>query len=139
MSKMSSLILKAGGVIIRDRKLLVTRSWNETFFIAPGGKLEEGETAKQALVRELKEELGITVAERDLKEFGTFSGRAASDETKTIQMKVFIVESWRGEPHPSHEIAEISWIDSSIPAGWNIGSIFEHDVLPRLKAQNLIN
>ncbi|MDP3993136.1 MAG: NUDIX domain-containing protein [bacterium] len=88
------MIHKSGGIIIRDRKLLVTRSWNETFFIAPGGKLEEGETAKQALVRELKEELGIAVEERDLKEFGTFSGKAASDETKTIQMEVYIVKSW---------------------------------------------
>lgn len=49
-------IHKAGGILIKDRKFLVERSKNKTFFIAPGGSIEPRETPKQALVRELKED-----------------------------------------------------------------------------------
>ncbi len=52
-------IHKAGGVIIHNRQLLLTRSAGKDFFVAPGGKLENNETSKQALVRELAEELKI--------------------------------------------------------------------------------
>jgi len=50
-------IHKAGGVIIQNRKFLVTRSVNKTFFIAPGGKLEGNENSIQALAREMMEEV----------------------------------------------------------------------------------
>src|SRR4051812_20782408 len=49
-------IHKAGGIIIRDKKLLVERSKGKDFFKTPGGSIELGETPKQALVRELLEE-----------------------------------------------------------------------------------
>ena len=54
-------IHKAAGIIIQDRKLLFARAKDMDFFIDPGGKIEPDETAKQALVRELKEELAIDV------------------------------------------------------------------------------
>lgn len=52
-------IHKAAGILIKDKKLLVEKSKNKEFFIAPGGKIEAGETPEHALVRELDEEFGI--------------------------------------------------------------------------------
>ena len=61
---MSELRVVAG-VVVRDGNVLVARrgptmsasgEWE-----CPGGKVEAGETDAQALVRELQEELGITV------------------------------------------------------------------------------
>jgi 8-oxo-dGTP pyrophosphatase MutT (NUDIX family) len=52
---------KAGGIIIRDRKLLISRSKGKELFINPGGKVEGSETLKETLVRELMEESQITV------------------------------------------------------------------------------
>jgi 8-oxo-dGTP diphosphatase len=86
-------IHKAAGIIIKDRKLLVERSKNKQFFIAPGGSIEEGETAPEALVRELKEEFDIDVAEEDLEEFGTFYDQAAGQEHLTFREDVFGLES----------------------------------------------
>ncbi len=132
-------IHKAGGILIKDRKFLVERSKNKTFFIAPGGSIEEGETSKQALVRELKEEFQLTVQENDLQEFGTFYAQAAGQESKYLQMDVFIVKQWQGEIIPDNEVEEILWINSRLPMDVQIGSIFEHEVLSRLKEQNLID
>lgn len=132
-------IHKSGGIIIRDRKLLVERSVGKEFFIAPGGSIEEGETSTQALVRELQEEFMIDVLEDALEEFGTFYANAAGIDGKVVRMDVFTVKSWTGEPTPNSEVEEIRWITSQIPEGIKVGSIFEHEVLPRLKQQNLID
>jgi len=131
-------IRKAGGVLIKDRRFLVTRSRGKDMFVAPGGKLEAGETAESALVRELNEELTISVVASDLEILGTFYAQAAGNEDKRLEMKVFIVKQWQGEPTPSSEIDEISWIDSNFN-DMQLGSIFEHDVLPLLKQKNLID
>lgn len=132
-------IHKAGGIVIKDRKLLLERSKHKELFINPGGKVEPGETVKQALVRELREEFGILVHEEDLVEFGTFYAPAAGQEHKFLQMDMFMVTRWEGEPAPNSEVEEIRWVTSELEPGMRTGSIFEHEVIPRLKAQNLID
>jgi 8-oxo-dGTP diphosphatase len=132
-------IKKAAGILIQDHKLLVTRSKNKTIFVAPGGKLEAGESNEEALVRELEEELGITVGEEDFKHFGTFEAPAAGQEDKMVEMRVFTVEKWHGELTASSEIEEIRWVTSRPESGTELGSIFEHEVIPRLKQLDLID
>ncbi len=131
-------IHKAGGVIIRDRQLLLTRTKGKDFFVAPGGKLENGETSQQALVRELSEELQISVREEDLTEFGTFHAVAAGSGSRTLQMDVFVVNEWQGNINPGSEIEEIRSV-SSATNDIEIGSIFRLDVRPRLVEAGLID
>ncbi|HSE61124.1 MAG TPA: NUDIX domain-containing protein [Candidatus Saccharimonadales bacterium] len=132
-------IHKAAGVIIHDRRLLVERSKGKEFFIAPGGSIEPGETPEQALVRELMEEFQITVHEDRLSPFGTFKAGAAGQEDKIVEMNVFTVNEWDGEPTADNEVEEVRWITSEPEDGIKIGSIFEHEVIPRLKAAGLID
>jgi 8-oxo-dGTP diphosphatase len=134
-----SNIYKAAGIIIKGRRLLVERSKGKEHFISPGGSLEDGETAKQALVRELMEEFGIKVLESDLEEFGNFNASAAGDTSRMVYMQVFVVKKYLGEPIANNEVEEIAWINSNIPNGMKIGSIFEHDVIPALRRQGLID
>ena len=132
-------IHKAAGILIQDKKLLVTRTRGKQFFIAPGGRVERGETVTEALVRELSEELGIQVSESDIAEFGTFSAPAVGAENKQLQMDVFLVEKWNGDIQPAAEVEEIKWIDSHDVETITLGSIFKHDVFPRLVEQRLIH
>jgi 8-oxo-dGTP diphosphatase len=132
-------IHKAAGIIIKDRKLLVERSIGKYFFIAPGGSIEENETAPEALVRELKEEFDIDVIQSDLEEFGTFYDRAAGQEHLTLREDVFWVRNWEGEPTPTSEVEEIAWLTTDIPKGMKVGSTFELQVMPRLKKLGVID
>lgn len=132
-------IYKAAGLIIKDRKVLAERSFGKPVFIQPGGKLEAGETAKQALVRELKEELLIDVSEDDLEPFGNFSAEAANHPGQQVHMDVFMVKKWRGEIAYGNKVEELLWLTSDLPKDVEIGSVFVHDIIPRLKAQNLID
>lgn len=132
-------INKAAGILIKDRKFLVERSKGKTMFIAPGGSIEAGETPKQALVRELMEEFTITTTEEDFEEFGVFTAKAAGQENRIVEMTVFMVKKWEGDIKPDNEVEEVLWIDSNVPSDIQLGSIFEHEVLPRLKEKNLID
>ena len=134
----TKLIHKAAGILVKDRRLLVEKSFNKDFFIAPGGKIQGDETPKQALRRELKEEFSIEVVESNLDEFGTFIAEAAGKNGVTVEMQVFVVAGWEGEPVASSEVEDIAWITSEY-GDMPVGSIFAKEVIPRLKDQNLID
>lgn len=131
-------IRKSGGVIVRERKFLVTRSAGKDFFIAPGGKLEKDETPEEALKRELEEEIQINIDLTTLENLGTFYAEAAGKDGLMLEMHVFKVNDYEGEPTPSSEVEEIKWIDTQT-TDIQIGSIFEHEVMPLLKQKDLID
>lgn len=132
-------IHKASGIIIVDRKVLVERSVGKEYFIHPGGKIEPGESPKQAVIRELKEEFQIAVREGDLEEFDHNTAPAANSPEVNVHMDVFLVKKWSGEITPDNEVEEIRWLTSDVPKDIKIGSIMEHETIPKLKAHNLID
>ena len=84
------------------------------------------------------EEYQIIVNEKHLSVFGTFRAVAAGQDGKIVEMEVFNVDQWTGEPTPDNEVEEGLWV-SSEPQGIKLGSIFEHEVIPRLKADGRID
>ncbi len=51
---------RACGLLIRDGKLLAMRDERSPYYYLPGGRVKLGETAEQAVVREIVEELNVT-------------------------------------------------------------------------------
>jgi 8-oxo-dGTP diphosphatase len=74
----------------------------------PGGKVEKDESPEGALVRELKEELGIDVKPEDLEPFWFLSHDYVSQFGFHLLMPVYSCRIWEGEPK-ALEHASILW------------------------------
>lgn len=47
-------------IMISDNRLLAMKDERSPYYYLPGGRVAMGETAEQAVIREIKEELGVT-------------------------------------------------------------------------------
>ena len=72
----------------------------------PGGKIEEGERPEQTVIREMQEELGVTIKEACLAPF-VFASHAY--EKFHLLMPLFLCRRWEGIPHP-HEGQTVAWV-----------------------------
>lgn len=55
-----NFVCRSCAIIIHDNKILFQKRKNDQYWALPGGKIEVLETTKQAIARELEEELSIT-------------------------------------------------------------------------------
>ncbi len=90
----------------------------------PGGKVEPGEGPIAALVRELHEELAITVAPADCHPLGFAAsedarapGFAVSKDSRAIVLLLYAVRAWHGKAS-SQEDAALAWCTPDRFAGY---------------------
>jgi len=72
----------------------------------PGGKMEPGERPEESLIRELAEELSITVKEACLAPL-TFASHSYSNFH--LLMPLYICRRWEGTPSAKHHAA-LKWV-----------------------------
>jgi 8-oxo-dGTP diphosphatase len=106
------LLVAACALIDSDgRVLLARRPEGKTMaglWEFPGGKLAPGETPEQALIRELKEELGIDVTSACL---APFAFASHGYERFHLLMPLYLCRRWRGRPQ-SREGQTLAWVRS---------------------------
>ncbi|GEM_PF-2567438 len=86
--------------------LLHTDYGNRTVWSGVSGYIEENETAVDAAIREINEEIGVNIKPKEVRHVGTHD-----------IFDVFIIEKWEGKPTPKEfSIKEIKWFQlDSLP------------------------
>ena len=78
---------------------------NHDKWIGVGGKFEEGESPEDCILRETREETGLTLTAYRYRGLVTFF----SDQAPTEYMHLFTATEWTGTPHPCDE-GDLAWI-----------------------------
>lgn len=76
-------------IYISGNEILLTFSKDGGYYFLPGGHIEDGETPEETLIREMKEEAGVTI-----------------DRAKIVRITKF-ENSWLNKKGKNHEICHI--------------------------------
>ncbi|MEE1782117.1 NUDIX domain-containing protein [Streptomyces sp. SP17BM10] len=107
---MPDVIEKVAWIRLDEGRLLATRTRGREVFYLPGGKPEPGETHEQALVREIAEELGVTLDAAALTPLLLVEAPADGKPAGTVVRTFCYAADGAGEPAPCSEIAEIAYL-----------------------------
>jgi 8-oxo-dGTP diphosphatase len=104
-------ILVAAAVVIEDARVLLTQRKQGSHLAGmwefPGGKVHEGEDPRNALVRELREELGIEVK---VGEIVDLAFHRYEDAREAVLLLFFEAERATGSPEPrALDVAAFRW------------------------------
>lgn len=81
---------KLAWIELNNKTILLTKSYGKDVFYIPGGKRDAGETDEQALLREIREELTVSLDEKTLQYIGTFEAQAhGQPEGVTVKMTCY--------------------------------------------------
>jgi len=98
-----------------------------------GGKLEAGESALDALTRELREELGVELDESTAEYLGVHRAEAAHEPNTLVSAAVFAVEisaETTAALTPHGEIDELLWIDRLDGISVELAPLTRDELLP---------
>lgn len=127
-------VIPIAAALIEDGagRLLLVRKADTACFMQAGGKIEPGETPAAALVRELAEEIGLTVAEHDLRPIGRFA--AANEPGHSVDAMVFHLRVDHS-PVAAAEIAEAIWVEADLVDAMPIAPLLRDHILPWWRAR----
>ncbi|KJC64388.1 NUDIX hydrolase [Agreia bicolorata] len=130
------MILVAAVALVRDRRVLMVTARGREVIYMPGGKIDAGETAFDAVIREAREEISVDLDPTSVAELFTVTVQAHGEpDGRLVEMRVF-AGSTNDEPIASAEVDAVHWVttadaDRCPPAG--------RETLARLAALDLID
>ncbi len=121
-------IVSAHAVIVRDETVLLVRRAQppgKGFWSVPGGRIEYGETAEQAVRRELQEECGVEVEVGE--PLAVIDNLVPGMSTGSIRQH-YVVLYFRarlecGEPRPGSDASATGWYSP-----WQMASLDMHPI-----------
>ncbi|MGO1768965.1 MAG: NUDIX hydrolase [Microbacterium sp.] len=129
-------VIHVSAVVLRHREsghVLAVRKRGTRMFMQPGGKPEPGETAREAAVREIAEELTVALDPERMTLLGVFDAPAANENGYDVRGTVFVhppVEVTR----PAAEIEELRWVDIDAPLADDLAPLMVDQIIPALRA-----
>ncbi|MEN9656999.1 MAG: hypothetical protein RL571_464 [Pseudomonadota bacterium] len=92
----------------QNNSLLLVRVRENAHWYLPGGKIEVGESAEAAMIREVAEELGIHIEQGSSRYLYTVIAPAYG-QAGEVELVCFTAQ-WQNIPQPLGEISEVAWL-----------------------------
>lgn len=130
-------LIVVSAVVLRDEagRILTVRKRGTDRFMLPGGKPEPGETPLETAVREVGEELQITINPDDLALIGVVRAAAANEAGFQVEGTTYRALSpvVADDLAAAAEIEEIRWLDVTVePLPDDLAPMLVEQVLPML-------
>jgi 8-oxo-dGTP diphosphatase len=103
-----------GAIIVQDERILLVRRSNPPLqgeWSIPGGLVETGETTKEAIVREVREETGLEI---EVVRLAEVFERIVRDRESRVQYHFVLIDYLcqviAGEAHAASDVSEVRWV-----------------------------
>ena len=138
MSEVKTIHIAAA--IIRDEegRLLLVRKRGTQAFMQAGGKIEAGEAPVAALVRELKEELGLVITPEEVRSIGMRDAVAANEPGYRVEAELFNFVLRASRPiEPAGEIDAVRWVHPAEASCLPLAALTRDHVIEIASGQSL--
>ncbi|MFJ5964490.1 8-oxo-dGTP diphosphatase [Bacillus sp. NPDC093026] len=98
-------------VLHHEDQVLLLQKPRRGWWVAPGGKMESGESVKDSVIREYREETGIYILNPQLKGVFTFIMKEGDHIVQEWMMFSFMADSFTGKNVSESEEGIIKWHD----------------------------
>lgn len=103
MQRVANCVLQAN-----DRLLLLQKP-RRGWWVAPGGKMEPGETVKESVIREFREETGVHLLDPELKAVSTVMMKDEDAIVSEWMMFTFYANQYEGKPMEQSREGRLVW------------------------------
>lgn len=125
-------VVHVSAAVVTDEsgRALVVRKRGATVFQQPGGKPDPGESAVEAVAREVREETGILADTGSFVPLGRYTDAAANEPGHVVVADAFALRVADGTGSPAGEIAELRWIGPREVATTPLAPLSRNHLLP---------
>ena len=109
---MNTTLVTAGLIAIKDKQLLLAFSTNKQAFYLPGGKTDPGESTREAVIREVLEELNVDLSSQHLQLYSHITAPAFGEQAGIIMEQDCYISQLPKDPVPSAEIGELKYFNT---------------------------
>src|SRR5699024_12594367 len=97
-------------ILIKDKHILLLKKPRRGWYAIPGGKMEQGETVRESVMREYREETGLQLVNPQLRGILTFMMYADATLTQEWMMFTFVCSSVQGKLTDECDGGAVAWL-----------------------------